>query len=171
MAAKTKDPRDSFFPRYRRKVKLENWIPKMNGEEEKRVRFNFSMPITGEEFNGFPDFLKAGFEAVEKADSGGVFTSDTILEGMALEYFDVPTAKEKVQRAIGVTLQGFELHREKEGDSYVTVLRFNYTVPWFKGFWRFIDTYWRKTLYVECEASGDWKPEQDPVEQMKLAEA
>lgn len=163
------EPREQFFPAYRRRLKLEGWKPKLNTQSEKRVMFHFCMPITGEPFEGFPAFLSRGFEAVEKTDSSGVFKSDIILEGMALEYFDTDKSKERIQRAIGVTLQGLELSRERDGESYITVLRFEYTVPWFKGLWKFLDTYWGMDLFCEFEASSDWSPEHEPTEQMKLA--
>ena len=175
MAKKDKteaDPRLQFFPGRRRQVVLEGWIPKRNSENEKRILFKIKMPITGQELIGFPQFLNEGFHAVEKENSGGVFTSDTELEAMAIDYTDSTDGRETVTRANGVTLQGFTLSREKEGESYVTVLRYHYNVTWFRGLWKFVDTYWGKTLYCDFLPSPDWKPEHDgdSVKQMKLEE-
>lgn len=166
------DPRNSFFPGKRRQVVLENWSPKRNTEGEKRVLFKFKMPITGQPITGFPDFLNEGFHAVEKERSGGVFTSDAELEAIALEYFDTEDSPEPVTRVVGVTLQGLTLQREKEGESYVTVLRYHYNVPWWKGLWKFVDTYWGKTLYSNFTASADFVPDQDGdrTKQMKLGD-
>lgn len=166
------DPRLQFFPGKRRQVVLENWSPKKNTEDERRVLFKFKMPITGQPLGGLPEFLNEGFHAVEKERSGGVFTSDIELEGMALEYFDTAESPERITRASGVGLQGLTLSREKEGESYVTVLRFHYTVPWFKGLWKFVDGYWGKTLWCDFVASADYVPDQegDRTKQMKLEE-
>lgn len=162
------NPRYQFFPGKKRQVVLQGWAPKRNTENEKRVLFKFKMPITGQSFVGFPDFLNEGHHAVEKENSGGVFTSETILEGMALEFFDTDKSNERIQRAAGVTLQGFELSREKEGESYVTVLRFEYNVPWHKSLWKFIDTYWGMTLWCDFEPSPDFVPTQDEEGQKQL---
>ncbi len=166
------DPRNSFFPGKRRQVTLEGWSPKRNTEGERRILFKFTMPITGQPLTGFPDFLNEGFHAVEKERSGGVFTSDAELEAMAVEYFDTEDSPGTVQRATGVSLQGLTLQREKEGESYVTVLRYHYTVPWFKGLWKFVDTYWGKTLYTNFTPSADYVPDQDGdrTKQMKLGD-
>jgi hypothetical protein len=166
------DPRYQFFPGKKRQVTLQSWAPKRNTENEKRVLFKFKMPITGQSFVGFPEFLTEGHHAVEKEGSGGVFGSDVILEAMALDFYATDKSPDKVQRAAGLTLQGFELSREKEGDSYATVLRFEYNVPWHKNLWRFIDTYWGMTLWVDFEPSPDYVPSQDDEtgKQMRLGD-
>jgi hypothetical protein len=166
------DPRFSFFWGIKRQVILEGWSPKKNTEDERRILFKFKMPITGQPFSGFPDFLNDGFHAVEQEHSGGVFNSDTELAAMAVEYYDTADSPEKITRAVGVTLQGLTLSRETEGEGYVTVLRYHYNVPWFKGLWRFIDTYWGKTLYCDFTPSADYVPDQDgdKTKQMKLGD-
>lgn len=167
------DPRWAFFPGKKRMVILESWTPKRNTENEKRILFRFKMPITGQSITGFPEFLNEGFHAVEKEGSGGgSFTSNTELEQMAVEYFDTDKSTDRVQRAAGVTLQGFELSREKDGESYVTVLRFHYNVPWFKGLWKFIDTYWGMKLWADFVPSPDFEPEQEEggKKQMRLGD-
>lgn len=168
----TNDPRNQFFPGKKRQVVLQSWSPKKNTENEKRVLFKFKMPITGQPFTGFPAFLQEGYQAVEKEGSGGVFVSESILEAMALEFFDTDKSPECIQRASGVTLQAFELSREKEGESYVTVLRFEYNVPWNKALWTFINKYWGMTLWCDFEASPDFTPTQDEEgeKQMRLGE-
>lgn len=166
------DPRWSFFPGKKRQVVLESWSPKKNTENERRILFKFKMPITGQPLVGFPEFLNEGFHAVEKERSGGVFTSDTELPGMAIDYYDTPDSAGVVTKAVGVELQGLTLSREKEGETYVTVLRYHYTVPWFKGLWKFVDTYWSKTLFCDFVPSADYVPDQDGdrTKQMKLGE-
>lgn len=168
----TSDPRWQWFPGKRREVVLEGWSPKKNTEDEKRVLFKFKMPITGQPLTGFPDFLSEGLHAVEKENSGGIFTSTTELEAMAIEYFDTDKSPDKVQRAVGVLMQGITLQRERDGESYITVLRYHYTVPWFKGLWKFVDTYWGKTLWTDFVPSSDYVPDQDGdrSKQMKLGE-
>lgn len=91
---------------------------------------------------------------------------------MAVEYYDTLDSPEKITRAVGVTIQGLTLSREKEGESYVTVLRYHYNVPWFKGLWKFIDTYWGKTLFCDFNPSPDYVPDQDgdKTKQMKLGD-
>lgn len=175
MAAQTQinpDPRWQFFPAKKRQVILESWTPKKNTEDEKRVLLKFKMPITGQDFQGFPEFLSEGFNAVEKERSGGTFESDTNLEQMALDYYDTDKSVDKVQRASGVTLQGFTLSREKDGESYVTVLRYHYNVPWWRGIWKFLDVYWGMTLWCDFVPSPDYVPQQDEKNtgQMNLGE-
>jgi len=168
----TEDIRFQFFPAKKRAIILESWSPKKNNENEKRVLFKFKLPITGESFEGFPEFLTEGFHAVEKERGSGTFSSDIILEQMSMDFYDTDTSAEKVQRATGLTLQKFELSREKEKDSYVTVLRLEYNVPWFKGLWRFVDRYWGCKLWCDFVPSPDFHPIQDekPPLQMRIGD-
>ena len=166
------DPRFQFFPAKKRLVIMESWSPKRNTENEKRILIKFKMPITGQDLRGFPEFLNEGLHAVDKESSGGLYLSDVELEQMAVEYFDTDKSSDKVQRASGVTLQGFELSREKEGESYVTVLRYHYNVPWWRGIWKFLDTYWGMKVWCDFVPSPDYVPEQDEQggKQMHLAD-
>ena len=54
-----------FFPKQRRKLDLVDYDPLLNAQSEKRFRFDFIMPLTGQSFNGMPDFVSEGFGKME----------------------------------------------------------------------------------------------------------
>ncbi|MGH9522217.1 MAG: hypothetical protein ACRD3E_06770, partial [Terriglobales bacterium] len=58
-----------FFPGSKRKLTLDGWTPLMNGQDEKRVRLDYAMPLTGETFVGMPAFIGSAFESMNKENS------------------------------------------------------------------------------------------------------
>jgi hypothetical protein len=106
-----------FFQGYRRKLQLTDFSPKLNKENEKRIRLDFAMPLTGQPLVGLPDFVSAAMDAVGKLDSG-IVTADCSpeLEGFTIDAFPTPEAKRRELLITGATLRGFQVARP-DGDT------------------------------------------------------
>jgi hypothetical protein len=120
-----------FFQGHRRKLQLTDFSPKLNKENEKRIRMDFAMPLTGQPLVGLPDFVNAAMDAVGKLDSG-IVTADCSpeLEGFTIEAFPTPEAKRRELLITGATLRGFQVARP-DGDtpSDEVTLYFHINVP------------------------------------------
>ncbi len=125
-----KDIRFSFFPGKRRKVVLE----KMTANEKDNnpnLIFGFRMPITGEPMTGLPDFMRPAYEAVNQEDSlvPAAGLGDFELSGLTLEFFhNQPDGSKRMIMMTNKSLFKFSVEREKDGDSFITVLRFKVRV-------------------------------------------
>lgn len=125
----SKDIRFSFFPGQRRKVVLEKMISNEK-DNNPNLTFSFRMPITGEPFVGFPSFLATAYEAVNKEGSlvpeAGLGKFE--LNGMTVEFFRTEGHKKRMIGFTNKTLFDFNVERDKEGDTFITVLRFKMRV-------------------------------------------
>jgi hypothetical protein len=125
-----KDIRFSFFPGKRRKVVLE----KMTANEKDNnpnLIFGFRMPITGEPMIGLPEFIQSAYEAVNKEDSlvAEAGLRDFELAGMTLEFFhNQPDGSKRMIMMTNKSLFKFSIEREKDGDSFITIMRFKVRV-------------------------------------------
>jgi len=125
-----KDVRFSFFPGKRRKVVLE----KMTANEKDNnpnLIFGFRMPITGESMVGLPDFIRPAYEAVNQESSlvPDAGLGDFELAGMTLEFFhNQPDGSKRMIMMTNKSLFKFSIEREKDGDSFITLMRFKVRV-------------------------------------------
>ncbi len=90
------DPRMSFFPGRKVKAELTSWHPKMNSQNEKRVRLDLMIPLIDETRRGqMPGWMIYELDVMDKADSSvGKVTLDVTLEGVTLEFFDTVKSPE-----------------------------------------------------------------------------
>lgn len=120
-----KDIRFTFFPAKRRKVILEKMTANEKDNNPNLV-FSFCMPLTGEPMLGLPEFIQPAYEAVNKEgslvpDAGlGAFE----LSGMTIEFFRTEEHKKRMLGLPNKSLMSFSVEREKDGDTFKTVLRF-----------------------------------------------
>jgi hypothetical protein len=134
MAAKkfeeSTDARFSFFPRGRRIIRLDKIVQQVGGSNKKAQRitvFHATVPLIAP-FEGFPDFIQAGVEAVEKE---GSFVSkaplgDYKLQGITIEFYSTEKSrdKERLELLTNLTLYDFLIEEEKD----VPVMRMKFKV-------------------------------------------
>jgi hypothetical protein len=79
---------ESFFLNRKIELTLIDIKPKLNKENEKRVRFDFSMPLTAEVLEGAPKNVQEAFYAAAKDNLGinkvGIATE---FEDVSLSFF------------------------------------------------------------------------------------
>lgn len=163
-------PQPQFFPGSKRKIVLEGWTPLMNAQDEKRVRFDFDMPLTGETFTGMPAFVGSAFESMNKEDS--VEKNSTLeieLEGITIEAFATETSARRHNLLTATTLRKFYLERDGEG---MVHLHFSTTVRRDEELVSWAHKYEGATMWLRFEATQPslTAPAKDE-KQMKLGEA
>jgi hypothetical protein len=77
-----------FFPGARRKIELVDWSPLRNEQDEKRIRFDLMMPLTGQSYVAMPTFVSRAYEEMEREGSA-VKDSDliTTIDDVTLELY------------------------------------------------------------------------------------
>ena len=77
-----------FFPGQKRRLKLENVVLKRNQQNEKRIKLDFSMPLTGQSETGMPTPVMKAFEAVAQLDNGIIDTALAVkVEAQTIEFY------------------------------------------------------------------------------------
>jgi hypothetical protein len=124
-----RDIRYEFFPAQRRKVILEK-LTANEKDNNPNLIYQFRMPITGEAFLGFPAFLGTAYEAVNKEGSlvSEAPLGDFELPGLTIEFFRTAEHKKRMLGLVNKSLFKFIVQKEKDGDSFITVLRFKIRV-------------------------------------------
>lgn len=157
-----------FFPGAKRRVNLESWVPLMNSQDEKRVRFDFDMPLTGESFDGMPAFAGSAFESMNKENSvEKKSTLDIELEGIAIEFFATDSSKRRHNMLTSATLRSFYLERDGEG---VVHLHFSTTVRRDEELSIWAHKYEGATMWLEFTATQPSLVAPKNDNQMKLGE-
>lgn len=156
-----------FFPRQRRRTTLKDWSPKHNNEDEKRIRLNFLIVLSGN-ISGIPDFVNDGFVAIEKETAHIdkiLFSAE--LEGVTLDIYDTPEAVKKALLLPAATLRQFALTRKDDK----TILSFNTTVPRSKDLLNFADKYEDCDMFISFDATQaklTFNADEDDPNQTKL---
>lgn len=180
-------PISEFFRNQRRKLELEDYRPLLNAQSEKRFRFDFLMPLTGESFLGMPEFISEGYSkmemegsAIDMIDIGteleGIFfeaySTDTIKKPMAIETLgvDLTQPDEQLGRTFAkfanCTVRNFKLVRVKD----TVCLRFSLTVRSDGGMAFWAHTYHGGTLWGVFEHSTLKIEAESSSKQMQLTE-
>lgn len=77
-----------FFPNQRRRLMLCNVALKRNQQNEKRIKLDFSMPLTGGSLVGMPVPVMKAFEAVAQLDNGIMTTGLAVdVEAQAIDFY------------------------------------------------------------------------------------
>lgn len=163
-------PRNNFFSGMKRKLIIDKWSPKLNGESEKRVLIEFELPLTGEQVTGHPQFIRDSFTSMEKEESVEKNIELAMqLDGMSISFYDTLDSKNECQELHSATLQSFEMFRKADGESHITVLRFSATLVRTVAILKWLHTYERKTVFAMFEPTQGFIETKDS-DQMKLGE-
>lgn len=139
------DKRVNFFPGIKRKLTLDDWSPKHNGESEKRVLISFEMPISGQAVTGIPAYLTGPLQDLERSTELDKISLNTEIENMSLDIYDLPDSREECQTIHSATLRKFEMVRRDD----IVLLCFNTTVSRTMKLLKFLHEYEAKTVFVE----------------------
>ena len=126
----SQDTRFSFFQRGRRIIRLDHIVQQVGGSKKKSQRitvFHVTLPLIAP-LEGFPDFIQAAYEAVERE---GSFVSkcplgDFKLQGITTEFYSTEKSKpkERLECLTNLTFYDFVVEQEKE----ISMLRFKFKV-------------------------------------------
>jgi hypothetical protein len=172
-----------FFPGQRRKLEIADWQPLRNEQDEKRIRFDLLMPLTGQPYLAMPTFLAPAYEQME-VETSAIKDTDilTQIEDVTLElYATDQSGPLEVDWGIGLdeaeaesrdrkrkllltrcTLRNFKLVRVKRGEDQVVAVKFSVTTRSTRGLAAWAHEYNGKTLW--CEFSIDTSPGQTSID-------
>lgn len=176
-----------FFPGLRRKIELDDWCPLRNQQDEKRIRFDLLMALTGESHEKLPSFVAPSYEKMDVEDSA-VKDTDllTIIDEVTLELYATDASGPlEVDWGIGLdeaeaeardrkrklllthcTLRNFQLIRIKRGEDSLVALKFSVTTRSTRGLAAWAHDYNGKTMWAEF--SIDPSPGQTVIAQPGL---
>lgn len=172
-----------FFHGQRRKLEIDDWQPLRNEQDEKRIRFDLLMPLTGQSYLAMPTFVAPSYEKME-CEGSAVKDTDllTQIEDVTLElYATDQSGPLEVDWGIGLdeaeaeardrkrkllltrcTLRNFKLVRVKRGEDQIVAVKFSVTTRSTRGLAAWAHEYNGKTLW--CEFSIDPSPGQTTIE-------
>lgn len=176
-----------FFPGQRRKLEIADWQPLRNEQDEKRIRFDLLMPLTGQPYLSMPTFLAPSYEKME-LEGSAIKDTDllTQIEDVTLElYATDQSGPMEVDWGIGLdeaeaeardrkrkllitrcTLRNFKVVRVKRGEDSLVAVKFSVTTRSTRGLAAWAHEYNGKTLW--CEFSIDASPGQTTIAQTTL---
>jgi len=121
------------------------------------------MPLTGEPLLGIPEFIEPAYEAVNTEGSlvpkAGLGNFE--LAGMTIEFFRNETNVKKMLMMVNKALFDFSIERDKEGDTFITVMRFKIRVEETKGRLLFWHDVRGVTMWMEATPCADAVKEAD----------
>jgi hypothetical protein len=176
-----------FFQGQRRKLEIADWQPLRNEQDEKRIRFDLLMPLTGQPYLAMPTFLAPAYEQME-IENSAIKDTDilTQIEDVTLElYATDQSGPLEVEWGVGLddaeaevrerkrkllltrcTLRNFKLLRVKRGEDNLVAVKFSVTTRSTRGLAAWAHDYNGKTLW--CEFSIDASPGQTTIPQTEL---
>jgi len=172
-----------FFPGRRRKIELDDWVPLRNEQDEKRIRFDLLMPLTGQSYVQMPGFITPSYEQME-IEGSAIKDSDllTIIDEVTLEFYATDASGPlEVEWGVGLdeaeaqareqkrklllthcTLRNFKLIRIKRGEDSIVALKFSLTTRSTAGLAAWAHNYNGKTMWGEF--SIDPSPGQSKID-------
>jgi hypothetical protein len=179
-----------FFPGQRRKLEIADWQPLRNEQDEKRIRFDLLMPLTGQPYLSMPTFLSPSYEKME-LEGSAIKDTDllTQIEDVTLElYATDQSGPLEVDWGVGLdeaeaeardrkrklllttcTLRNFKVVRVKRGEDQIVAVKFSVTTRSTRGLAAWAHDYNGKTLW--CEFSIDASPGQSVIAETEIAQA
>lgn len=126
----SEDIRFSFFQRGRRLMSLDHIAQQVGGSKKKSQRitvFHATIPLIAP-LEGFPPFIQAAYEAVEKEKSfvSRCPISDFTLQGITIEFYSTQKSRDKERLELLTNLALYDFVVEQEAD--VSMLRFKFKV-------------------------------------------
>lgn len=122
----------SFFPNQRRKMRLMKFSPKRNTQNEKRLRLDFAMPLTGQGVVGMPKEVRVAFDTVANLDNGMKdSTIEAVIEPQTIEIYATDSSSRRAHLITAAELQDLFVVRPAVSDSKdasEVELRFHTTV-------------------------------------------
>jgi hypothetical protein len=159
-----------FFPGQRRKIELDDWVPLRNEQDEKRIRFDLLMALTGQSYVSMPSFITPSYEQME-LEGSAIKDSDllTIIDDVTLEFYATDQSGPlEVEWGVGLdeveaeardrkrkllltrcTLRNFKLLRIKRGEDSLVALKFSVTTRSTRGLAAWAHDYNGKTMWGE----------------------
>jgi hypothetical protein len=172
MAKQEASGAQNFFSGQKRKLKLDKWNPKHNTEGEKRALIEFVMPLTGQRATGHPEFIKNTFANMEKENSPELFAElGGQIDNCSIEFYDLEENKDEIFILNGATLGGFTMAKVADGETHITVLRFNTTVQRTQKLLKFLHDYERTDVWCTFEPTQADIHESSGAKQMRLDKA
>jgi hypothetical protein len=149
---------------------MSDWVPLLNEQDERRIRFDLVMPLTGQSYAQMPSFVAPAYEQMEK-DGSAIKDSDllTSIEDVTLEFYATDQSGPiEVEWGVGLdeaeaeardrkrklllthcTLRNFKLIRVKRGEDQEVALKFSITTRSTRGLAAWAHDYNGKTMWGE----------------------
>lgn len=165
--------RYEFFPTQRRKIQLyKPPLLQCNAKaDDRKMVFNVKMFLTGQSLIGFPAFLQAAYESVEKEGSQvSCSTLDGLsLEGLDLAMFSNEDDKKHFVHLVNKNLYDFTVEREEVEDDVLTILCFKFRTKENKGAFMLWHNHAKTDIWLEATPNSSAIKETDE-QQMALGE-
>lgn len=160
----------------RREMVLRHAELKKNTENEKRIKLDFEVPLTGKGLVGIPSWIGAAMDACGQLENGitNVDLSQEF-EGMTLEIFHLPEDKtdKRAHLLTNCQLRGFSVSRPKgEGaKAEELTLHFHANVPGSTSLWNWCYPHADATIWVVFDVSQPKMEFQEGAKQPALIDS
>jgi hypothetical protein len=145
---------DLFFNSDKRLVTLTDVKPKLNTEKEKRIRFDFQMPLTAEALQVAPKPVTEAFYAVAK-DGGGMVGAVLAqeIEGLTVRFFSTGKTLAAALTLTGCTIRQLEVTRPEKGEINEgdIQLGFHMNIPASREAWDWAYRHYGNDVFLACE--------------------
>jgi hypothetical protein len=145
-----------FFSGQKRKLTLVDAKIKRNSEDEKRIRLDFEMPLTGQSEIGMPQEIGAAMRYVGDLKNGATESKiETLPLPQTIQFFATDRSKLPMFSAIAaVDLKDLIVTRPKvseTADSSAVELAFHANFPFDKSIWDFVPDFHGKVFWCSFE--------------------
>jgi hypothetical protein len=145
-----------FFSNQKRKLTLVDAKIKRNSEDEKRIRLDFAMPLTGQSEIGMPQEIGAAMRYVGELKNGAIESKvETLPFPQTIQFWATEASKRPMFSAIAaVDLKDLIVTRPKvseTADTSAVELAFHANFPFDKNIWDFVPDYHGKVFWCTFE--------------------
>lgn len=151
-----------FFTEQKRMVTLLDVKPKLNTQDEKRVRLDLAMALTADALSGAPENVKEAFYAVTKDSLGlNIVGITTEFKDVKATFYSTPQTKTPSLEIAGCTLRQLEVSRPGNKIELVdgdVSLGFHINVPANREVWRWCYDSFGSTLCMVVEEVQPFLP-------------
>ena len=121
-----------LFKGQKRKMRLKGWSPKMNSQNEPRLKLDFALMLTGQPTVGMPSEIMAAFDSVSTLDNAINHSNiESVPVPQTIEIYATDKSPRRMHLLTAAELQGLSVSRPKtaKGDENQVELFFTITVP------------------------------------------